>query len=264
MSAAETLAAAAAAIFVLLAVYRLRQRRPLRAGLGLALAGLLGLYAAGLLPGVPDPRHAIEESADALGSWAYLAVAGMAFFETGAPPFTLIFPGEWGVIYGGLLAKDGHVDLVPLILVVWAASALGDSWSFYIGRRFGRGYLVRHGGRLGVSHERLDALDDFFARWGAATVAVGRLVPIARPFVALVAGASAWPYARFLRWNLLGTAVFALAFTMLGFAAYATAERALGAADNALWVAAPVLAAVGFVVYRLRNRRPEPALERVP
>ena len=253
MTTAQGVAATAAAAFALLAAYRVYQRRPLRAAIGFTVAALLLLYAAHVIVGVPDPQAEIERSGDALGRWAYLVVAGMAFFETGAPPFTVVFPGEWGVAFGGLLARQGEIELVPLVLVVWATSLLGDSWSFYLGRRFGRGYLVRQGTRFGITLERLEALDAFFSRWGAATVAVGRLVPFARPLVPLVAGASGWPYRRFLPWDVLGTGVFAVAFTVLGYAAYATAERIVEIGGDAAVVVIPVvlaLTAIGILVRR--------------
>jgi membrane protein DedA with SNARE-associated domain len=254
LTAAQLVAAAAAAVFVALATYRVYQRRPLRAAVGLTVAALLLLYAANVVTGVPDPQAEIERSGDALGGWAYLVVAGMAFFETGAPPFTVVFPGEWGVAFGGLLARRGVIELVPLVLVVWATSLLGDSWSFYLGRRFGRGYLVRQGTRFGVTHERLEALDAFFARWGAATVAVGRLVPFARPLVPLVAGASGWPYRRFLPWNVLGTGVFAVAFTVLGYAAYATAERVVEIGGDTAVIVIPVALALAALAILVRRR----------
>jgi len=249
---AQLLAAAVALALALLAVLRLYQRRPLRAALGLTAAGLLALYALELLTALPDLQRAIERSGD-LGGWAYLLVAGMAFFETGAPPFTVVFPGEWGVVFGGLLAREGGVSLAPMILVAWAASLAGDSWSFYLGRRFGRDYLLRHGARVGVTPERLIALDAFFARWGSATVALGRVVPFARPFVPLLAGASAWPYRRFLPWSLAGTGVFALAFTVGGYAAYATAQQLIETGGRAALFALPVLAALLFVLLRRRS-----------
>jgi membrane protein DedA with SNARE-associated domain len=247
-------AATAAAAFVILAAYRVYGRRPLRAAISLTVAALLVLYAAGVVTGLPDPQAEIKRSGDALGRWAYLVVAGMAFFETGAPPFTVVFPGEWGVAFGGLLARQGVIELVPLVLVVWATSLLGDSWSFYLGRRFGRDYLVRHGTRFGVTHERLDGLDAFFARWGAATVAVGRLVPFARPLVPLVAGASDWPYRRFLPWNVLGTGVFAVAFTVLGYIAYATAERVVEIGGDAALLVIPVALAIVALGILVRSR----------
>jgi len=136
MTPAHILAATAAAGLVLLALFRLYQRRPLRAAFGLTAAGLLVLYAVELLTALPDPQAALERSGQALGDWAYVVVGAMAFFETGAPPFTVVFPGEWGAVYGGLLAREGSIHLLPLVLVVWAASLLGDSWSFFLGRRF--------------------------------------------------------------------------------------------------------------------------------
>jgi membrane protein DedA with SNARE-associated domain len=250
----QTVAAAGTAILVALAVHRMFQRRPLRAALSVAGAGLLFLYAAGVVTGMPDPQAEIERSGDGLGRWAYLVVAGMAFLETGAPPFTVVFPGEWGVAFGGLLARQGVIDLVPLVLVVWATSLLGDSWSFYLGRRFGRGYLVRHGTRFGVTDERLKALDEFYARWGGAAVAVGRLVPFARPFVPLLAGASGWPYRRFLPWDLVGTGVFAVAFTVFGYAAYATAERVVEIGGDAALIGLPVALALATLAILVRRR----------
>jgi membrane protein DedA with SNARE-associated domain len=253
LTVAQLVAAGAAVVFAALAAYRVYQRRPLRAAVGVAVAALLVLYVAEVISGVPDPQAEVERSGDALGGWAYLVVAGMAFFETGAPPFTVVFPGEWGVAFGGLLARQGEIELVPLVLVVWAISLLGDSWSFYLGRRFGRAYFVRHGTRFGVTRERLEALDAFFDRWGPATVAVGRLVPFARPLVPLVAGASGWPYRRFLPWDVLGTGVFAVAFTVLGYVAYATAERVVEIGADAALVVIPValaLVALGILIRR--------------
>ena len=222
--------------------------RALAAIAATALAVVAVLYGTGVVTGVPNPRRAIEESGDALGAWAYLAVAAMAFFETSAPPLTVVFPGEWGVAYGGLLAREGTIDLVPLIVIVWAASLLGDSWAFYLGRRLGRAFLVSSGAKVGVTHDRLVALDAFFARWGPATVAVGRLVPVMRPLVALMAGASDWPYRRFLPWNVVGTGVFAGAFCLLGYAAYATAERVVEAGSDPLVLGAAGLLILGLVV----------------
>ena len=254
LTTAQTVAAAAAPVFVALAAYRVYQRRPLRATISLTVAALLVLVATQVVTGVPDPQAEIESSGETLGRWAYLVIAGMAFLETGAPPFTVIFPGEWGVAFGGLLARQGVIDLVPLVLVVWATSLVGDSWSFYLGRRFGRGYLVRHGTRFGVTEERLEPLDAFFARWGAATVAVARLVPFARPLVPLVAGASGWPYRRFLPWNILGTGVFALAFSILGYTAYATAERVVEIGGDVALIGIPVALAVATLGILVRRR----------
>ncbi len=61
----------------------------------------------------------------------------MAFLETGA--FVgLIAPGETVVIAGGVIAGQGEIELIPLIGLVWVCAVLGDTTSFFIGKRLGR------------------------------------------------------------------------------------------------------------------------------
>jgi membrane protein DedA with SNARE-associated domain len=185
----------------------------------------------------------------------YAFVAIMAFLETGAPPLSLVVPGEWAVLAGGLAANEGRVELLPLMAVTWCASVLGDNAGFFVGRRMGREFLLRHGRRFGVTRERMAKLDRFFERWGAPAVALGRLVPLVRPCGPFIAGASRLRWRRFLAWDLLGNALFAVTFVLLGYAAYETAHRVSETAGNAALVVAG-LAIVGFVVIRgLRRRR---------
>ena len=42
------------------------------------------------------------------------------------------------MIAGGVIAGQGEIELLPLIGVVWTCAVLGDTTSFYIGRRLGR------------------------------------------------------------------------------------------------------------------------------
>ena len=144
-------------------------------------------------------------------------MAVMAFLETTIPPVTLVFPGEWAVLFGGAMAGEGSIAIIPLLLVVWACSAAGDSVTFALGRRLGRPFLNRYGRRLGLTEARLDRLDTWLDRYGPPAVCFGRLLPLARPFGPLVAGASHFPYRRFLPWSVLGTLLFTLVFCGLGY-----------------------------------------------
>ena len=164
-------------------------------------------------------REFLEDTADSLGAALYPFIAGVAFLESFPPPFCALWPGEFGVIFAGAIAaQDGEVALVPLIALVWIVSALADSASFALGRRYGRGLLERHGPRVRVTPERIARLDRFFERFGTATVALGRLLPVARPLGPFGAGTTTLPYVRFLRWNLLGVTLFAVGFPLLGYA----------------------------------------------
>jgi hypothetical protein len=93
----------------------------------LAAAATL-LVAIGVVP-LPDFDRILEDASETLGGWAYPAVSGFAFLETGA--FVgLLVPGETAVVVGGVVAERGGVELAPLIGLVWLAAAAGDLVSF--------------------------------------------------------------------------------------------------------------------------------------
>ena len=253
---AQVGAAVLAAVFSLLAVYRVRQRNWPRAGLGAALALILAAYAAGVLPEPPDGRETVENTADSLGLWLYPFIAGVAFLESFPPPFCAVWPGEFAVIFAGAIAaQDGDVEIVPLIAIVWVSSALADSAAFALGRRYGRGLLERHGPRFRVTPDRLARLDGLFDRWGTLIIAVGRLLPVARPLGPFVAGTSSLPYHRFLRWNLLGVTLFSIGFTLLGYLFYESYDDIVVAIGRFGFLAlgAGVLVAIAVVAWRRRR-----------
>src|SRR4029079_3209487 len=129
---------------------------------GLMLLALaLAVYASGVLSALPDPKELIGDIARALGPWTHVVVGVMAVLETGA--FVgLVAPGETVVIAGGVIAGQGEIDLLPLIGLVWVCAVLGDTTSFFIGRRLGRPWLERHGPRVKITHERLEQVEGYF------------------------------------------------------------------------------------------------------
>src|SRR5688500_3189891 len=187
MSVREMIAAAAA---VLVAVYLVRRWKRLsleRKGIGILIALALAVYASGVLAELPDPKKVIGDIAEALGPWTYALVGVMAFLETGA--FVgLVAPGETVVIAGGVIAGQGEIELLPLIGLVWVCAVLGDTTSFYIGQRLGRGFPERHGPGVKISHERVEQVGGYFDRHGGKASLIGRVIGAgpARPAV------SAW------------------------------------------------------------------------
>jgi membrane protein DedA with SNARE-associated domain len=214
------------------------KRRPPAALLALAAAAavLFALTASGVIE-LPDLDKALTDLSDTLGQWTYALVGALAFLETGA--FVgLVAPGETAVVLGGVVAAEGGVSLVPMLLVVWLSAAAGDFASFMLGRRLGRRFLVAHGARIGVPPMRLARVDSFFDRHGPKAILVGRFVGIVRAVAPFLAGASGMRVRAFLPWSLLGTLAWGSAFTMVGYifnesfssAAHLTAHVMLGGA----------------------------------
>ena len=228
-----------------------RARTAVVAG-GAGAAALLVLLATGVVPR-PDLEGVLTDLADSLGAWTYALVAGLAFLETGA--FVgLVAPGETAIVLGGVVAAQGEVSLPLILLVAWLAAALGDLASYALGRRLGRGFLTEHGPRVGVTPPRLAKVDGFFARHGGKAILIGRFVGLVRAVAPFLAGAARLPLRTFLPYSLLGTALWASAFTLAGYAFHESFSSAAGTLTHGALVLA-VLAALAVAVRSLRRRR---------
>ena len=202
---------------------------------------------------LPDIGQLLTDAAQALGSWTYLLVGGLAFGETGAG-IGLLVPGETAVVLGGVVAAQGQVSLPAIMLVAWIASFLGDLTSFLLGRRLGRPFLYRHGPRLKLTEGRLRRVESFFDRHGSKAILVGRFVGIVRAVCPFIAGASKLPLRSFVPYSLAGTAVWASAFTLAGYFFHRSFEEAAQLLSRGAIVLA-ALAVLGFLIARRLGRR---------
>jgi undecaprenyl-diphosphatase len=97
-----------------------------------------------------------------------------------------------------------------------AASFLGGSCSFWLGRRLG------HGGLEGIhwlhlTPERLKWPERFFKRHGAKAVFIARFIALFPPVAAnLLAGMTKMPWRTFLFYNLTGSAAYATSYILIG------------------------------------------------
>jgi membrane-associated protein len=214
-----------------------------------ALAALV-LTATGTVQ-LPDLEKALSDLSDTLGAWTYALVGGLAFLETGA--FVgLVAPGETAIVLGGVVAAQGDISLPLVLLVAWLAAAAGDFASFLLGRKLGRRFLLARGPSLGVTAPRLERVDRFYARHGAKAILIGRFIGLVRAVSPFLAGASGLRTRAFLPWSLLGTAVWASAYTLAGYAFH----RSFASATHVLTYGALGLAVVAAMVLALRARRP--------
>lgn len=254
MSAREIIAAAAALLVAAYLVWRWRRLSLERKGIGVLVTLALAVYASGLLSELPDPKVVIEDIATALGPWTYALVGVMAFLETGA--FVgLIAPGETVVMAGGVVAGQGEIQLVPLIGLVWACAVLGDTTSYYIGRRLGRGFLEKHGPRLKITHERLEQVEGYFDRHGGKTIVIGRFIGLVRALAPFIAGSSQLAFRRFLPYSIVGTGLWATTFCVLGYLFWRSFDQVARLVGQAIFGLGLTVAVIVAVVMTYRRRR---------
>jgi membrane-associated protein len=186
----------------------------------------------------------------------YAAVFALIAIETMGIPV----PGETALIAAALLAHQGQMQIVTIVVLAAAAAILGDNVGFAIGRRVGRRVFLApgplHTHRLRV----LEYGEPFFARHGARAVFLGRWISGLRIASAWLAGINRMAWRRFVVWNALGGICWAAS---VGFGVYLAGH----AAEQVVKVAGPVALAalaalaVALIVWRRRRQRPGAAVE---
>jgi undecaprenyl-diphosphatase len=202
----------------------------------------------------------IEDLGHSLGSWAYLLVAFMAMAETAAF-LGFIAPGEFTIIFGGVLAGEGTLSIWLLIGIVWTSIVIGDSIGFMLGRRLGRGFAERHGHRVRLTGERLRKVDAYFARHGGKTIFFGRWLGFVRPLMPFTAGTSGMSYRQFLPYDVLSAGLFGTFFSMLGFIFWRSFEQVASTAGKGALAFAILLGLVVGGIFAFKRLR-DPAERR--
>jgi membrane protein DedA with SNARE-associated domain/membrane-associated phospholipid phosphatase len=252
----------AAAVAAFLGIRFRRLSNEARVVLVLLTAGLV-VYGVGLVQ-PPNLEKTIEDVGNALGSYTYVLVGVMAYLETGA--FVgLVAPGEFTVVFGGVVAGQGKIDVIALLAIVWFAAVAGDVTSYMLGRRLGRGFLVRHGPRVKITEDRLEQVEAFFHRHGGPTILIGRFIGLVRALAPFIAGASRMPFRRFIPYDVVAAGLWSATFVLLGYVFWRSFHEVIAIAkQGAFAFGTVVVVLVGTVVAvrHFRDRANRAALRR--
>ncbi len=204
-----------------------------------------------------DLQDLLNKFANFLGQWTYLVIGVLSFLETGA--FVgLLVPGETALLIGGAVAGQGVINVYLLIAIAWSCAFLGDTTSFYLGHRLGREFVLKHGGRVGITHERFETVEEYFAKHGGKTVLIGRFVGLVRALSPFVAGSSNMRYAAFAPYSILGSGLQVTAHIMVGYLFSRSIDAAAQYAGLvALWLGVIIVTTVVIVWLYRRLKVPE-------
>jgi membrane protein DedA with SNARE-associated domain/membrane-associated phospholipid phosphatase len=204
-----------------------------------------------------DLQELLDRFAEFLGPWTYLVVAVLAFLETGA--FVgLLVPGETTLLIGGAVAGLGEINLYLLIAIAWLSAFLGDTVSFFLGRRLGRDFVLRHGPRVGITRDRFEKVEAYFEKNGGRTVLIGRFVGVVRAIAPFVAGTSGMAYPAFAPYSILGSGLQVSIHILAGYLFAQSIEAAAEYVGLFALVLGSVIV-VSFVGYQAWRFLREPA-----
>lgn len=156
--------------------------------------------------------------------WGYVIVGAATFLENSVGAGVIV-PGETLVIIGGFYARIGDLSLAWVAFAACFGAILGDNVGYLIGRRFGRGFLERHGGKLLITPERLEKADRYYRSHGGKTVFFGRFIPFVRSVGFILAGVAGMRWRRFLLYDVAGSVIWGVGHSILGYVIGASYER---------------------------------------
>ena len=185
-------------------------------------------------------KHLIET----YGLWIVFV---MIMLESSGIPM----PGETALVTASIYAGSTHrLHIEEVVAVAAAGAIIGDNFGYLIGRWIGLPLLQKHGGKIGITPDRLLVGRYLFHVHGGKIVFFGRFVALLRAFAAVLAGVDRmrWPY--FLLMNALGGICWA---SLFGFGAYYFGERITTVAwpaGVALLIGAVILTLMGISFMR--------------
>ena len=127
-------------------------------------------------------------------------------------------PSETTFLFAGFNVADGRPGFTTFnVVAVGTAANVVGSWIAYAVGYYGRvDLLEKHGKKLHITPKHLKWADDWFARYGDATVFFTRMLPIIRTFISLPAGVARMPFWRFTILTTLGCVPWILMLTLIG------------------------------------------------
>jgi membrane protein DedA with SNARE-associated domain len=185
------------------------------------------------------------------GSPALFAVVTMA--SIGVPlPVSLL------LIVTGSLVAQGVMPMWWAIALASAGSVIGDQIGYAIGRWGGAALVSRFGGMLG-GPARMAKAEAHARRWGGPGVFFTRwLVTPLGSLINFTSGIAEYPWMRFLLWDVLGEALGAVLYILLGFIFSDRVLELDAALGDFTWMILALLTAValGWMLWRyLRTKR---------
>jgi membrane-associated protein len=155
-----------------------------------------------------NPQHLIETG-------GLLLIVALIFAESGLL-LGFFLPGDTLLLSAGIFAAQGKLSLAAVIILVTLAAIAGDNTGYTIGKHAGRRLFRKKDGLL-FRQEYIERSEKFYERYGAKTMLISHFIVVVRTFAPVVAGISKMPRAKFVFFDAIGDAAWAVVVTLIGF-----------------------------------------------
>ncbi len=158
-------------------------------------------------------KELAQDLVDLIFDWGYLGIFLLMCVESSFIPF----PSEIVLVPAGYLASQGQMNILFIMTSAISGSLVGAFINYYLALLLGRKILIKFGKYFFIKESTLDKLDNYFAKHGAISTFIGRLIPGIRQLISIPAGITRMNLALFSAYTALGAGIWALILTMLGY-----------------------------------------------
>jgi membrane-associated protein len=145
---------------------------------------------------------------------AYGVLFAGAYLEALVGP-SFFIPGEIFLLGGSILAGSGVLDIWLVLVALYGGAILGDSSSYFIGRRIGKSIFHERKKFLNIkNYQRIEAL---FEKYGTKALFFARLIGPFNKVAPAIAGIFEIPFKKFLMYNIPGVIVGCGEFIIAGY-----------------------------------------------
>jgi len=158
---------------------------------------------------------------------------------------------------------DGTVmSLVGVSLAGAIGCTLGSIVAYFIGKHWGRPFILKYGGYLLIRKKHLDMADKWFEKYGDVATFVARLLPIIRTFISLPAGIARMDFKKFVFYSFAGSLPWTALLAYVGYVLGPSWEDIIGWFHNLdIVVVVGVVAAVVWYAYKMRKEKANGAVQ---
>ncbi|MFB5945687.1 DedA family protein [Albibacterium profundi] len=141
----------------------------------------------------------------------------VVFAETGLF-FGFFLPGDYLLFLAGLFCASGLLDVSIYTLCggLLGAAILGNYTGYYFGRRTGP-MLFKKKDSLLFKRKYIVTAEEFYHKYGALALILGRFMPIIRTFAPIFAGVVRVDLKRFTLLNIAGAILWVAVLTLSGY-----------------------------------------------
>lgn len=196
-------------------------------------------------------KELAQDLIELIFDWGYLGIFLLMCIESSFIPF----PSEIILIPAGFLASEGKMSLSLIMLSGLGGSMVGAFINYYLALLLGRKFLVKFGKYFFIKESTLEKMDNYFVKYGAISTFTGRLVPGIRQLISIPAGISRMHLGIFSFYTALGSGIWALILTLLGYYLGENQELLDIYLKQIIYGILTSLIIVGFIYYKFQKRK---------